>query len=83
MRQGGENDQPVNNDITKRVAFWQQCDLTGCKKDEVKLEEVVLCVNVFWFRIILKEEGHPTHPGYREIGRLRTVVLGSNQGLAN
>lgn len=27
MRQGGENDQRVNNDTAEIVAFWQRCDL--------------------------------------------------------
>ena len=46
MGQGGKKGQLVNN-ITKTAASWQQCDLTGLKEGEVKLEEVGFHVNVF------------------------------------
>lgn len=55
----------------------------GYKKDEVELEEVRFCVNVFWFKISLEGEGHPTHPVYWKIGSLRTVALDSDQRLAD
>lgn len=47
MGQGGKKGQLVNNDITKTAASWQQCDSTGLKEGEVKLEEVGFHVNVF------------------------------------